>query len=1094
FNTSFDDPVVVANPISNNTNDSIAPRINVTENGFYIKLQAPQTQTPTTEQVAWIAIEQGTWTLPDGTKIEAHKTTTDKEVKASGSNACPDPGEWLTLKFNHSYSELPVILAQVQTFNDPSFVTVAVHNDNTTHLNISMEVSETCNDHGTETIGWIAVESNKGGTLQDVYRSVKYETIRTSTLIQGRDDGCFVQSFTERFTRTPVVIATKDSRNDLDGGWLRRCSLNATSIGLFVEEDQNDSERFHNAESAGIIAFEWPLITSSKAWVKIPLIPANSNITLYMYYGANVSSNSSKEAVFTGKHWLVSDEMSSYSLSVVSFYDNNTICTDNDYCLTLNAMQVGNIPAQNLSANTSLHGEKAFIGGSENSGSVGDVTTPESFLGKRFVMPAHRGTQDLDFIAVHESVNIKIYDSSFTKVGELNLSKHEWGEFSYNFADGSAYMIVANASILAHHEDPVGDNDYMQLYPETTELWGILGSSSSTSNKVSCSKPTFLQVWYSDGSQENYTCNAGETVTLSAGGSQGVGPGVHIIANDSSIGGAQVADSDGTEGTVWLPTWELDTVYYIPQNAEYLSVLPTRPSTNCTLVTTSSNTTLTSTSYEPPRPQAVLRFTGNPIPAGSYVVCDKPVFAYYERYSEDAETNLYGVKQVRNTAEQELQALYFKEREKQGSRIENTGGTPLKGLLVMTVERFENNNWQWVATIVNNSNSDNYSIIQPYYSLDLASIWNANPWNTGNSPGGLYRVKAELLKPNGEVIITNSNVLNATDEFNISQPAIIVNITSIKVFDVTNALNKHLYSDNLTGQGLNTTFTLISNRVYRVEVHVSIINGTLLLNQTSVRHEGLNSSWIINETVDIWYKNDTSGEFQGGVWNGTVVWNTSLGGSASKGSNLTFAYVLNLSNASVESRPVLFKILHALFEKSDASVFEIVEEDNTPPGLFNNTYNVTPLEVIRGDTALLFARWNEHIANATAEYETTNPAIKRQFNITLPEVNPQNWTNHTITTDSLWYLGIHHAKIYVKDDFGNENETPVVNFTVYGLARVVDGFLIPSVINVSNATTIYCKVGDHTKDDEAIADYVVYFYNSTDLLGTNTTNASGWAS
>jgi len=54
-----------------------------------------------------------------------------------------------------------------------------------------------------------------------------------------------------------VVVATKNSRNETDGGWFRRCAFNASGIGVEVDEDQaTDGERTHVGERAGILAFE----------------------------------------------------------------------------------------------------------------------------------------------------------------------------------------------------------------------------------------------------------------------------------------------------------------------------------------------------------------------------------------------------------------------------------------------------------------------------------------------------------------------------------------------------------------------------------------------------------------------------------------------------------------------------------------------------------------------------------------------------------------------------------------------------------------------------------------------------------------------
>lgn len=79
--------------------------------------------------------------------------------------------------------------------------------------------------------------------------------------IRGWDNGCFSTGFGQT-SGTAVVVAKKLSRNNPDGGWLRYCSVNASTITLRVDEDRDqDNERSLSAaeaERAGLIAFSRP--------------------------------------------------------------------------------------------------------------------------------------------------------------------------------------------------------------------------------------------------------------------------------------------------------------------------------------------------------------------------------------------------------------------------------------------------------------------------------------------------------------------------------------------------------------------------------------------------------------------------------------------------------------------------------------------------------------------------------------------------------------------------------------------------------------------------------------------------------------------
>ena len=51
-------------------------------------------------------------------------------------------------------------------------------------------------------------------------------------------------------------MGSKNRRDGVDGGWLRKCSLSGTSIGLVIDEDTgNDNERNHTTESAALLSF-----------------------------------------------------------------------------------------------------------------------------------------------------------------------------------------------------------------------------------------------------------------------------------------------------------------------------------------------------------------------------------------------------------------------------------------------------------------------------------------------------------------------------------------------------------------------------------------------------------------------------------------------------------------------------------------------------------------------------------------------------------------------------------------------------------------------------------------------------------------------
>ena len=86
--------------------------------------------------------------------------------------------------------------------------------------------------------------------------SIGWEARQSADSIVGWDNGCTAHTFSGISWANARVVATKNRRDGGDGGWLRRCSLSGTQVGLVMDEDlANDTERAHTTESAGILAF-----------------------------------------------------------------------------------------------------------------------------------------------------------------------------------------------------------------------------------------------------------------------------------------------------------------------------------------------------------------------------------------------------------------------------------------------------------------------------------------------------------------------------------------------------------------------------------------------------------------------------------------------------------------------------------------------------------------------------------------------------------------------------------------------------------------------------------------------------------------------
>lgn len=252
-------PMVFALPTNSNSDPATLRIRNVTTTGFEIGLTEPtgsdgQTSAMT---VDYFAAETGTYNFAGGVRVivGSHTTSTQQGRFISGAN-------WDDVNFSSTFATPPAVIAQVQTINsqppldaginaDP-FIEVAIRNVTTSDVDMALERAETRT--GTliaETIGYLAMES--GDQV-----SIEGETINatlTPDNVSGWNNGCYVRNFSTGFGTTPLVVASQNSRDGGDGGWVRRCSISDSAVGLTIDEDvDNDTDRSHTTEEVGVLA------------------------------------------------------------------------------------------------------------------------------------------------------------------------------------------------------------------------------------------------------------------------------------------------------------------------------------------------------------------------------------------------------------------------------------------------------------------------------------------------------------------------------------------------------------------------------------------------------------------------------------------------------------------------------------------------------------------------------------------------------------------------------------------------------------------------------------------------------------------------
>ncbi|RME53525.1 DUF2341 domain-containing protein [Candidatus Woesearchaeota archaeon] len=480
-----------------------------------------------------------------------------------------------------------------------------------------------------------------------------------------------------------------------------------------------------------------------------------------------------------------------------------------------------------------------------------------------------------------------------------------------------------------------------------------------------------------------------------------------------------------------------------------------------------------------------------PLDATVNITSDKPILFLF--FTEESGTDYTFSVPEASSAWGGRPKTSFGEEEQAISRIRNTLAYPFRGVLFLEVQFNSSEGWITEEVIVDDAANGTVRTVQDYNILNLADIWLANgAFNTLTREDGLYRVYAAFKDVHGNVIVTNNGTpLNATAEFNILPSRVNLDMNVIKIYDVTNATNQKTDTSVLHDTGLNDTFILYTNHTYRVEFYVNTLSNSdnWTINESNVTHAGLNSTWPIDEQNNIFYRIGEVDYTGGAYTGGNVTWNTSNGGVVQPLSTVAFDYIINMTDQGLGFYPVHFSVQGSDFGEEDFSTFRLVGYETDPPGLVNSIYNITKTSIIRGQNTTVYALWDEEILTAIAEYNTTTPSLEN-YTVNPPYTN--NWTNHTIITNSSWLKGRHAVKLYAYDLVSNiNNSLQYLFFDVYRQLSLNDSFLNPNPANISSTVIIGCQVVD--EGGQPAQNYLVSFYNATAFLGTNTTNATGWA-
>ena len=239
FTENFRDPVVVAKPASNNDPTPCVVRIrNVSPSGFEIRLQNYDyiAEEHGLEQIGYVAIEQGSFILENGKRVEAGMFTTDL-------NDYPE-----TIAFAEQFPVMPVVAASIVTENEYDAVVSRVENISENGFDYQMQEQEANSAlHTFEEVAYIAWEPFTGMIGNFAFEiNVHHDEV---------NDQWQPLSFQQGFDKAPVLIAGIQSHYGSDTANLRHAELKANGVQIKVAEEQSiDSETDHVFEEFSFMA------------------------------------------------------------------------------------------------------------------------------------------------------------------------------------------------------------------------------------------------------------------------------------------------------------------------------------------------------------------------------------------------------------------------------------------------------------------------------------------------------------------------------------------------------------------------------------------------------------------------------------------------------------------------------------------------------------------------------------------------------------------------------------------------------------------------------------------------------------------------
>ncbi|NPU93022.1 MAG: hypothetical protein HPY82_14030 [Gammaproteobacteria bacterium] len=286
--------------------------------------------------------------------------------------------------------------------------------------------------------------------------------------------------------------------------------------------------------------------------------------------------------------------------------------------------------------------EEFVVGGS---GADIQNAIDEEWLATDFVLPQARGRHRYWLYSPNASASASVLENNATRT--VMLPSGTPVAIDGNSANESTIRIGADRPIAVWHKAEEGSNSRVDAYLAAgaeRELWGV---QSQDIHIGALRDGTEVDVYNSNGAQEQLRLNAGGYARLSGGNqaAQGQGPGVYLKAN-YPIAALQTEDGDGQSATVLIDKSRLANRFHLLEAADYVAIVCPDAGTQISVVYPNSDpyTEDCSANGQYPGKLRLPVTAGEAIPAGTRLDASQPVYVMMDPLNDQREHNVYGFK------------------------------------------------------------------------------------------------------------------------------------------------------------------------------------------------------------------------------------------------------------------------------------------------------------------------------------------------------------------------------------------------------------------------------------------------------------------